>query len=167
MVLGVVSSFGDWLWANFIPDGAVAPGVAHGFVIFVILAVVLGWAAGGRGATRRLLVTLPLAGLAIAAAFYPLAAVVGYLGGLLVTWVAMWLALATLSRWARGGREGLGRALLPGVVAALLSGLAFWAISGIWTGPSPEVVNYLVRAGTWTFAFLPGFAALLIGQADG
>lgn len=164
LVLGVVSSFGDWLWASFIPDGAVGPGVVHGVVIFLILAVVLGWASGVSGTTRRLLMTLPLAGLLIAAAFYPLALVFEYLGGLLVTWVAMWLALATLFRWARGGGEGLGRALARGGLAASLSGLAFWAISGIWTDPSPEPVSYALRAGYWTFAFFPGFAALLVGQ---
>ena len=163
-LLGIVSSFGDWLWANFLTDGAVVPGVVHGFVIFLILAVVLGRASGVPGATKRLLMTLPLAGLLIAAAFYPIAMGVGYVGGLLVTWVAMWLVLATLQRWARGGGESLGRALARGALAALLSGLAFWAISGIWTGPAPESVNYIVRAGYWTFAFLPGFAALLVGQ---
>ncbi|MEM7048633.1 MAG: hypothetical protein AAF604_03195 [Acidobacteriota bacterium] len=166
LILGVVSSFGDWLWASFIPDGAVVPGIVHGVLIFLILALVLGRASGVAGATRSLLKTLPIGGLLIAAAFYPIAMVVGYLGGLLITWIAMWLTLATLLRRARGGRESRGRALTRGAIAAGLSGLAFWAISGIWTNPSAEPVNYLLRAAYWAFAFFPGFAALLVGQPD-
>ena len=40
------------------------------------------------------------------------------------------------------------------------TGLAFYAISGIWTRPSPDGPNYVRNFLSWTFAFLPGFAAL-------
>jgi len=165
VTLGVFSSLGDWIWANYITDGAVIPGVVHGLLIFLLLAVVLGLAAGEKLALRRLLFTLPLSGLVIAASFYPIAMVVGYIGGLLVTWAAMWLTLALLQRWSRSRTEPLGRSLARAGAAMILSGLAFWAISGIWTGAAQQPVNYIVRAGYWAFAFLPGFLALLVGHS--
>ncbi len=164
-VLGACSAFGDWVWARFIPDGAVLPGVVHGVLIFIVLAAVLARAAGTSRAARRLLPTLPLAGLVIAGVFYPLAGALGYIAALLVTWVLMWLTLALLQRWAREGSETAGRAALRGVLAAVASGLAFWAISGIWTVPDPDP-NYVMRFAQWTFAFFPGFLALLCCQPE-
>ncbi len=165
-VLGLLSTLGDWIWARFIPDGAVLPGIIHGVLIFLILALILGLAAKSKKALRRLLLALPIAGLVIAAAFYPLAYVLGYLGSLLATWIAMWLTLAFLQRWARDHDEALQRALLRGIVAALGSGLAFWAISGIWTHPALHA-SYLLRLAYWIFAFFPGFLALLWAQPTG
>ena len=160
-VLGLVSTAGDWIWARYLRDGDPIAGVVHGAVIFLVLAAVLGRSAGSWRAARRLLIALPIAGILLAAAFYPLAMAIGYLGALIVTWVAMWLALAALQRWARGGVEPLRLSLLRGILAAVGSGLAFWAISGIWTDPAANP-RYLWRFACWTFAFLPGFLALLL-----
>ena len=161
-VLGALSTVGDWLWASFIPDGAVIPGVVHGLVIFLILAAVLAWAAGTRRAAVRLVPTLPVTGSLIAASFYPLAYLLGYVEALLLSWILMWLTLAVLQRWARERSESVARALVRGTTAALTSGVAFWSISGIWTNPTEP--NYPLRFVFWTFAFLPGFLALLLGQ---
>lgn len=164
-VLGVFSTVADWIWANYIPDGAILPAVIHGVLIFLVLAVVLGRAAGTRRATQRLLLSLPVAGLLLAAAFYPLAYAVGYLGALLLTWIGMWITLALLQRWARGNPETVLRALVRGLIAAIGSGLAFWAISGIWTDPALRT-GYGVRLLYWSFAFLPGFLPLLWGMSN-
>jgi len=150
---------------RFIPDGAIVPGVVHGVVIFAILAAVLGASSPVSGTTRRLMWTLPLAGLLLAAAFYPIAMLTGYLGGLLVTWVGMWLSLALLYRWARRSPEPLGGALARAAAAAVFSGLAFWAVSGMWTNPA-ETFSFLTRTAKWAFAYFPGFAALLLARAD-
>ncbi len=157
--LGAVSTLGDWIWANYLRDGDPIAGIVHGAVIFQVLTAVLAWAAGSRRALRRLLPSLPAVGVLLAAAFYPLAYVIGYLAALIVTWVAMWLALATLQRWARDGVESWNRTMLRGALAAVGSGLAFWAISGIWTDPTADP-SYPWRFACWTFAFLPGFLAL-------
>lgn len=162
-VLGFASAVGDWIWARSLQDGAVAPAIVHGVLIFALLAGVLGWAVESRGAVRRLLATLPGVGLVLAAAFYPLAYAIGYLGALLVTWLGMWMALAVLTEWAGGESPGssvLRRALPRGILAAVGSGLAFWAVSGMWTDPAFEG-GYVMRFALWTFAFFPGFAALL------
>ena len=105
LALGVASTLGDWAWAAFELRGPV-PGVIHGALIFAILALALACAAGGtRVALLRLLLALPLAGLAIAASFYGIYPWAGYLGALLICWTAMWLALALGLRWAREGRR--------------------------------------------------------------
>lgn len=161
-LLGAISAVGDWVWARFIPDGAVVPGIAHGFVVFLVMAVVLGRAAGSARAIRRLIVSLPLSGLVIAALFYPVGYVVGYLPGLLFSWVLMWLTVAVLQSWARGSGESSRATVARGSLAAVASGLAFWAISGVWTDPDVGASNYLMRFVLWTLAFLPGFAALLV-----
>lgn len=163
-VLGLASTLGDWIWVRFVPDGAIVPGVIHGIVIFALLAVVLGWAVRAPGASRRLLATLPAVGLLLAAIFYPLAHGIGYLGALLATWLAMWLALALLAAWARGGSWAPGAALVRGLAAGIASGLAFWLVSAMWTDPEFGA-GYPVRFLLWTFAFLPGFLALLVGPS--
>lgn len=165
-VLGLASAFGDWVWARFLTDGAVLPGVVHGVLLFLLVAVVLGWAAGSGRALARLVLALPAAGLALAAAFYPLASLLGYLGALLATWVGMWLVLALLQRWARGARETAATALARGLLAAVASGLAFWLVSGMWTNPGLEL-SYPLRFAAWTLAFLPGFASLLLPAGRG
>lgn len=161
LVLGVFSTFGDWIWARFIPDGAIVPGVAHGLLFFLLIALVLGTAARSHRALKRFLLALPAAGLLLAALFYPLAHAIGYLGALLVTWIGMWLSLALVQRWARGGVETIQRTLVRGLIAAVASCLAFWAVSGMWTAPAAET-SYPLRLVYWTFAFLPGLAALLL-----
>ncbi len=164
--LGALSTLGDWIWAEFLRDGAVLPGVIHGLVVFAALALVLGWAAGRPGAVRFLLLRLPAAGIALSALFYPLAFAVGYLPALIVTWILMWLVLVVFMQRARGEREGRGVTIGRGVVAAVVSGLAFWAISGIWTGGAAASTGYAVRFLFWTLAFLPGFAALLLRREE-
>lgn len=165
-VLAAASTFGDWLWANFIPDGAVLPGIVHGVLFFVLLSAVLASSVGTKTAWRRLLSLLPVGGLVLAASFYPIAMVLGYITGLLVTWAAMWLLLALALRWARAGRRAVTQALLRGCLAAIGSGFAFWAISGIWTNPATASDPLsLERFGAWTVAFFPGLLALLWGRA--
>ncbi len=166
LALGGLSTLGDALWTHYIPDGAIIPGILHGVVIFLALAAVLAWASGRRQAWRFLLLSLPPLGLLLAAAFYPIALALGYLPALLITWIGMWLGTSWLHNRARGNPELFSRALLRGTTAALLSGLAFGAIAGIWTQPSPDGPNYLWHFACWTFAFLPGFLALLVGQPE-
>ena len=53
-----------------------------------------------------------------------------------------------------------------GVIAAIASGLGFYAISGIWRPFDPEGWDYLVHFGAWTIAYFPGFAALLVSRSS-
>lgn len=164
LVMALFSTLGDWIWARYISDGSVVSGVIHGALIFLVLGTLLAGSIGTPLAAKRLIPTLPVAGLLLAGSFYPLAWVVGYVTALLMTWMTMWLATAFLNDWARGRREGARRIAVRGAVAAWASGLAFWAISDIWTSPPPEGPDYPWNFACWTFAFLPGFLALYLGQ---
>ena len=165
LILGAFSTLGDWIWARWIPDGAIVPGIVHGVLFFLLIAAVLGAAARSRRALGRLLAVLPAVGLVLAALFYPLAYVLGYAGSLVAVWAGMWLGLALAHRWALGAAESAGLALARGLVAAVTSGLAFWLVSGMWTAPAAET-SYPFRLLYWTFAFLPGLVALLVGRVE-
>lgn len=162
-ILGLASTLGDWIWSRSLTDGSIVAGVVHGALIFALLAVVLAWALRAAHALGRLLMTLPGTGLLLAAVFYPLARAIGYSGALIATWIAMWVALAVLSEWARGEGVALRGALVRGLLAAIGSGVAFWAVSGMWTDPGFQA-SLVVRFLYWSFAFLPGFAFLLAGE---
>jgi hypothetical protein len=87
----------------------------------------------------------------------------GY-AAMFVAWMALWAAFGLLSgRFLGEPRQAVGTALARGLVAAVGSGLAFYAISGIWTRPAPGGPDYAYHFLCWTGAFLPGFLALLAG----
>jgi hypothetical protein len=75
--------------------------------------------------------------------------------------MALWIGFAFLDRHLKGGAP-TPEVLARGALAAVASGLAFWAISGIWTRHSPDGPRYAYNFACWVFAFLPGFLALLL-----
>ena len=63
--------------------------------------------------------------------------------------------------WAGRGlapRHSLRESLVRGGLAALGSGLAFYAISGIWTRFDPRTIDYPYHLLCWTIAFSPGLS---------
>ena len=156
LLLAALSTLGDYVWARFVPAHRAVFGLAHGTLLLLALGLYLGLLRRrpGLGALGGAAV-----GLLAAASFYALARVIGQ-GALFVSWMALWLGFAGLDARLRGrvpAREVLAR----GVLAAVGSGLAFYAISGIWTNPAPGGPRYAFHFLCWTIAFLPGFAALL------
>lgn len=155
-VLGALSTFYDFLWAYFEVRHRMVNGLVHGMSLLSVAGLILAWP------TRRFVAGViggAAAGLLGSLAFYGAYPLMGYLNALVAAWVVMWLAFATLEsqlRRVQPGRDAAARAL----AAAALSGIAFYLISGIWTehGAAP---NYLRNFASWTFAFFPGFAALL------
>ena len=101
-----------------------------------------------------------LVGLLAAASFYALAPLLGY-SAMFVSWMALWIGFAFLDAKLRGAAAAR-ETLVRGVLAAIGSGIAFWAISGIWLRPSPGGPRYAYNFACWTLAFLPGFLALLL-----
>lgn len=159
LLLAALSTAADFLWAHFALPHRVVYGLVHGSLIFLALGSYLGALRGraARGAFGGLGI-----GLAAAAAFYVLASALGY-AAMFVSWMAVWLGFAALD--ARALRNVAGRGWLGrGGLAAFLSGLAFYAISGIWTRPPPDGPDYVVNFASWTVAFLPGLGALLLGK---
>ena len=159
LVLGAVSTLGDFVWEAMRLRHRMVYGIVHGAVVCLCVGAVVGWRAGrpALGAAAG-----PFVGVAAAGFFYLLAPMLRY-NAMFPAWMFFWVCFALLQKTLR--REpAWGPAILRGVAAAILSGLAFYAISGIWTRPPREGPNYLYNFAAWSFAFFPGFAALFVDR---
>lgn len=153
LLLGAVMTLGDFIWAAFRLPHRVAYGLTHG----AVMCLCLGLAVGIR--VRRPLaaaVAGPLIGVLAAASFYALAPALRW-GAMFPAWMLLWILFALLQR-RLDNRESLGPTLLRGLAAALLSGAAFYSISGIWTRHAQWSLP--LQFAAWSFAFVPGFVAL-------
>lgn len=158
LLIALLMTAGDWVWARFEVPHRVAFGLIHGFALCATIGAVLAWPArrAGFGAFAGAGI-----GLAAAALFYALAPLLRY-AAMFPAWMAFWLAFdAMLGHFERRPRR-LG---WRGGLAALASGLGFYAISGIWTNPAPGGPDYALHLAAWFAAFFPGFAALLVRRA--
>jgi hypothetical protein len=157
LFIGVVSTLGDYMWAEVLRRPHPAwHGVVHGVILFLCIGLVLGSHSG-----KRRLGSLGSAaiGAAMSIAFYALAPLMGYYS-MFPLWFLFWIALGALNLKLSGTMD-LKSAAKRGLLAAALSGLAFYLISGIWFPFNPRGWDYLVHFASWTFAYFPGFAALL------
>jgi hypothetical protein len=155
LALAAVMTFGDWLWAAFHIQHTITAGIAHG----ALMCLCLGTAIGIR--TRRVAagaIAGPIVGVLAAGAFYLLSPVL-HMMAMFPAWMLFWICFALLQSWMQRDTR-LGSAAAYGLAAAVLSGLAFYAISGIWLRHDPAGPNYLWNFAAWTFAFAPGFAVL-------
>jgi hypothetical protein len=101
-------------------------------------------------------------GFGAAGSYYLLARLLGY-AAMFVLWMALWAAFGLLSGRGLGDpRLSTRESLARGGLAAVGSGLAFYAISGIWSRHAPGGPDYAYHFLCWTIAFLPGFLALLL-----
>lgn len=162
VLLGLLSTVYDAIWAAWVPRHRMIYGLVHGATLLSVAGGVLGWHADRIGWG---LVGGAVAGLLAAGSFYLAAYVgLGYLNALILAWVVLWQLFAVLNaQLTEGIRHEARRASLRGLVAAVLSGTAFWLISGIWTDHSPDGPDYVWNFACWTFAYFPGFASLLLG----
>ena len=159
VLLAAVMTGGDFIWSVFDVRNRMMNGIVHGAAVCLAIGTVIGWRA------RRLAAGVaagPVIGVIAALAFYALAPSLRYFA-MLPAWMLFWLLFAFL-RQRLMRTESIATAVGRGIVAALLSGAAFYAISGIWTNPPPGPPRYGVHFASWVFAFVPGFVALFIGQ---
>jgi hypothetical protein len=155
ILLGGVMTLGDWAWAALEIRHRVVYGLAHGALMCLCLGLAVGVRVGkpAGGALAG-----PVIGIIAAGSFYLLTPMLRW-SAMFPAWMLLWILFALLQqRLAR--KEAMTTALLRGVVAVLLSGAAFYAISGIWINDSHTSPNLLRHCGAWTIAFLPGFIAL-------
>jgi hypothetical protein len=159
LLLGAVMTLGDFVWEALTLRHRVAYGLAHGAVLCLGIGAFIGWRTGrvAPGAAAG-----PLVGVAAAGLFYLLAPSLGWTA-MVPAWMFFWMCFGLLQTALRRDRRW-GAALLRGATAAVLSGIAFWAISGIWTRPSPGGPDYVRNLWSWTVAFLPGFVCLFTGE---
>jgi hypothetical protein len=155
LFLGAVMALGDYAWAAMHLEHRVAYGLAHGAVMCLCLGIAIGVHAR-RPAPAAL--AGPVIGIVAAATFYVLAPSLR-MAAMFPAWMLFWILFALLQQRLRQG-ERIVAAAARGSVAAVLSGLAFYAISSIWTGPSHDAPNLARHFAAWSFAFLPGFLVL-------
>ena len=161
LLIAALSTFGDFVWARFVPAHRPVFGLLHGTTLCMAIGLYLG---ALRQRARRGAVAGALIGLAAAGGYYLLARLMGN-AAMFVLWVALWAAFGLLNGRGPGDRPSpTAGALARGALAAFGSGLAFYAISGIWTRPAPGGPDYAYHFLSWTVAFLPGFLALLVHQ---
>lgn len=156
LFLGAVMTAGDFIWWHFDVRHSRWAGVLHGAAMCLAIGAVIGVR---ENRPLRGIIAGPAIGVLAAVSFYALAPTFGW-GAMLPAWMLFWICFAILQHYMRP--ETLNVAVIRGVSAAVLSGLAFYAISGIWTRPSPGGPNYLIHFLYWSFAFLPGFAVLFV-----
>jgi hypothetical protein len=157
LLLGAMSTAGDAVWALGHVRHRVVYGLLHGAALCLGIGAVIGYRA------RRLpagLLAGPLIGLLAAGGFYLLAPFLR-LSAMFPMWMLFWFCFAALDAQLRGVFEARPAAI-RGLIAAVASGAAFYAISGIWTRPEPGGPNYAWHFVAWSFAFLPGFLALFV-----
>jgi hypothetical protein len=154
LALGAVMTVGDFIWEVLHIRHRVFNGVLHG----AVMCLCVGLAIGIRARRPRSAAAAgPVIGALGALMFYALAPAIRW-GALFPAWMLLWILFAVLQRWLAPG-ESIGVALKRGLLAALLSGLAFYLISDIWIHEAAHP-GMLEHFAAWTFAFLPGFAAL-------
>ena len=155
VLLGAVMTAGDWAWAALEIQHRVVYGLIHGALMCLCVGLAVGVRAG-KAVPAAL--AGPVIGVIAAASFYALAPVLRW-SAMFPAWMLLWILFAVLQqRLSR--KESTGTALMRGAAAALLSGAAFYAISGIWVNDSHTSPNLVRHFGAWTVAFLPGFIAL-------
>jgi hypothetical protein len=157
VVVALVATFGDWIWATFLSRHLMAAGVVHGALLCLSMGAMVTLPAGrvARGAAAGLGIGVVAAGL-----FYALAPLLR-MRAMFVAWFALWMMLAWLvpgTSLARAWHQSI-----RGLLAGIASGLAFYAVSGMWTRWDPATVNYLDHFARWVIAFAPGFLALQAG----
>jgi hypothetical protein len=153
LALGAIMTLGDWTWAVL----GLRHRVAYGIVHSAAMCLCLGAAVGLR--ERRLAVGAaagPVIGVLAASAFYVLAPWLR-LSAMFPAWMLLWILFALLQARLRG--TSMAAAMVIGCIAAVLSGLAFYSISGIWTRHDAPP-NYAWNLVAWSFAFFPGFLVL-------
>ena len=160
LVIAAVSTLGDLVWALYIPRHRAVFGMVHGIALCVAIGAVLCADARARGALVGAAI-----GAAAAGGFYLLAPLMGY-AAMFVMWMARWVACAVFAIADGARRPPHREALVRGGLAAVGSGLAFYAISGIWLKPAAGGPDYAYHFLCWTIAFLPGFLALLVTKAS-
>jgi hypothetical protein len=154
LALAAVMTLGDFVWATLHIHHRTTYGIVHG----AAMCLCIGLAIGVR-VSRRALAAVGglLIGVLAAGTFYLLAPALRW-GAMFLAWMLLWLLFALMQKLLARG-ERIGVALKRGVLAAVLSGFAFYLISDIWIHENAHP-GMLVHFGAWAFAFLPGFAAL-------
>ena len=161
LAIAAVSTLGDFIWAAGNVQHRVPYGLAHGTLLFLCVGTFLGATAGraaGGAAWGGVI------GFAAAAGFYLLAPIAGF-SAMFIAWFALWIALGLMHARLSDSRTRASAAIGRGLLAAVLAGVAFYLVSGIWRPFDPQGWDYAVHFGAWMLPYAVGFAALLVNAS--
>src|SRR5262249_46605123 len=130
-VVAAVATFGDYVWFEIGVRHRMINGILHGAALLMAAGGALGWP-GGRAAFG--LGMGIAAGVLGALTYYALLPLLGQ-PAMLTAWVVVWLLLAIgEGRIVQRPTRGWRKILVSGLLAAVVSGVAFYAVSGIVWG---------------------------------
>ena len=160
LFVAAVATLADWVWASQLLSHRMWYGIVHGAGLCLAIGLAL-----GIPARRPLTGALGgiAAGVLAAASFYLLAPMIRY-SAMVVAWCLLWMFVAYLDGPILR-RAHATHALARGLAAAFGSGLAFYAVSGMWTRWNPSAINFADHYARWSIALLPGFLALSLGRS--
>jgi hypothetical protein len=169
VLMAVITTVGDYAWFEFGIRHSPVTGIIHGIILMGSLGAFLG------SQSRRIglgVIGGVVAGALGAVIFYALWPVLGW-SAMFVAWSLIWVGLAAfdslvLRRPAPFNmRASLASArsswIVRGLLAAIGGGIAFYAVSGVWTAHE-EDPNYGWHFVAWIIAWWPGLAALTFGR---
>lgn len=158
LVLALVATIGDWVWATYLPRHQMTAGLAHGALLCLVMGIVLALPTRRftAGAAAGLVVGFAAAGL-----FYLLSPLLR-MAAMLPAWFALWVMLSAAWRALTGSPRSWRETMIRGVLAGVASGAAFYLVSGMWTRWDPQSINYADHFARWAVAFAPGFLALQV-----
>ncbi|MEX2272146.1 MAG: hypothetical protein WD690_11770 [Vicinamibacterales bacterium] len=169
VLMALVTTAGDYVWFEFGVRHTPLAGILHGIVLMGVLGAFLG------SLSRRIALGAiggVAAGVIGALTFYALWRVLGW-GAMFASWSLLWLLLAAFDGLVlrRPGvlnlRASMASArsswVVRGLIAAIAGGIAFYAVSGVWTSRG-EHPNYGWHFVAWLIAWWPGLAALTFGR---
>jgi hypothetical protein len=157
LLLAILSTVADYVWFLNIPQHQVSSGAIHGATLFAALGAYLGFRKGktGTGALGGL-----LSGLIAALSFYALAPFGGY-NVMLVSWLLLWILLATLQTYL-DGRLDMAKAFLRGIITAVVAAIGFGVVLfELYRGWPPQSFPVFKHFIAWSMAYLPGLYVLL------
>jgi hypothetical protein len=163
LFVALVATAGDAVWYELGVRHRMIAGILHGAALLTAVGAVLGASAG------RLVAGLPLgtaAGIGGALIYYAVVAVAGRrsdLMAMIVAWVSVWIILAFLDGLVlrRGTRSTL-EIVTRGLIAAVIGGLAFYAVLDVIWGSPGAGRHYGVQFLAWAVAWAPGIMAIAL-----
>ena len=157
LIVSAVATLGDYIWYEIGVRHRMVAGIIHGALQLMAVGGVLGWPARRIGARPGRGIG---AGVLGALSYYAMAPAMGY-PAMFISWMVVWILLASERAPLQSARRPWLNVLARGVIAAVISGVAFYAISGtVWGPPPAGGRNYLKHFAAWLVAWAPGILAI-------
>ncbi len=159
LVVAGVATLGDFIWYHFGIRQTILAGVLHGAALLMSVGAALGWSARRIGTGLQMGL---VAGVIGALSYYALLNAAGSMTAMIAAWVVVWIGLAIgEGRMLQKPPRKWVDVVTRGVVAAVLSGLAFYAVSsGLWGRAPAGGRNYLMQYARWIVAWAPGIITI-------